>query len=103
MTDLQKLLTAAKNHIKDPKMWKKGGSETKDILAGCPVCALDAVYWAVKQIDYHIISMEAHLPLRSAVRTKTGNTYVAWFNDLTSTAHQDIMALFDEAILIAGD
>lgn len=89
-------LKAAKALIDTPQRWTKGVYCNRD-GSRCAVGALIAVVDDDTPIE----------PLRTALQRVLPpgcrSMPVGIWNDATSTTHADVMALFDRAILAAGD
>ena len=96
----KEILIKARDHISNPKMWKKGGSTIEDIDNGFPCCAMSSIVWAEQETKHLFGSTyisKALILLKEALEQP--NIYVFQYNDLEKTNHMDIMALFDRAIL----
>lgn len=102
--DTVEILKAARAKIAKPENWRKGGYAADahgrtcsfdDPEAVC-FCAEGALFSAVRD-DSRLNN--AYELVRAALPTKV--TFLPAFNDAETTAHADILALFDRAIAAA--
>jgi hypothetical protein len=93
-TSTAALLIAARAIISDPAMWHQGDWSSSGEWGGDgPCCAEAAIYRAADDQNtpsYQcVVSMRYHTP---------NNQRIDIFNDLKTTTHADILAVFDRAI-----
>ena len=100
MTDTLTILTAARNIIADPDMWYQGDDYTAsgEWDTDEPCCAMCAIWRAEKANGD--LGCKALWHIRNFVPERAN---LVDFNDAYSTAHADVMAVFDRAIAALED
>lgn len=86
------LLKEAKATLSSPRKWRKGGDTT-----GGRVCLMNAV---PSGYDDGATKMVEELICR-AVGRRYNNNFPTMFNDDPKTTYKDVIAVLDEAIIIA--
>lgn len=94
-TTLRDDLIAAKALIDTPEKWIKGNWQDAD---GCRFCALGAAIAVCRKGSWLPVQDALEQSLPSGFYAPEFARAVATYNDLASTSHADIMALFDRAI-----
>lgn len=105
--EVTEILTKAREKIATPEKWTKGAAfrgargEVSDEDKHCQCCALGAV-WAVTSCLNAVGSpgYQAEILLHN-VAIRKGFGHVPAFNDAEDTTHEQVVALFDEAIKIS--
>lgn len=105
--EVTEILTKARENIINPAHWTKGAAfrgpsgEVCDEHVACQCCALGAV-WAVSSQLNAVGSpgYQAEMLLHN-VAIRHGFGHVPAFNDAEATTHEQVVALFDEAIKIS--
>lgn len=90
-------LVAAKALIDTPEKWHQGSYRSR---LGNAFCAIGALTAATCDADRVSAGRDA---LQGAMPPGMKGLPAGIYNDAKSTTHADIMALFDRAILAAGD
>lgn len=89
--NIRDILIKARDHIKDPKMWKKGHTFTRELMKGKPCCGYNAVRWAVNCSITEVFDDAILLFPENIIK----------LNDAPKTTHADIMDLFNRTISLA--
>ncbi len=111
-------LIAAKALISTPDKWtkcalardkdgKKCHYSQAEVICFCTLGAIGKVAWGILENSakqYHMLEGESLRFLRRAVRQATDDFLdVAEFNDKLERTHEDIMKMFDNAIVLAQE
>lgn len=102
MTPLEEL-KAARTLLSDPLRWTK--SESARDLAGRRVSAgaLDAVCWCAEGALQKFTGWDLMRSVAYSLLVGACSRATVWsFNDLPSTSHADVLALYDDAIAGMG-
>jgi hypothetical protein len=89
------VLQAAKGLISNSKDWIKG-----DFMVGGKYCAMGAIY-AIEDVNETETCADKFLRDALEIRLGMGNRMVAAYNDAPERTHEEIMSLYDQAIVLA--
>lgn len=98
----KQVLTLARELIATPDRWTKGAIARN--VHGDPVASrsADAVCWCALGAGLHVAGLILRVP-DNALPLDTEARTIESYNDLPSTTHADILAVFDRAISAASE
>jgi hypothetical protein len=107
MVSTSEILIAAKDKISNPKSWIKdeySNVEDEEVQQASQFCMLGALLYTTSSV-YNCKGAERLLrevikeqyPDRLPARARTGS--IPYFNDLEVTTHEDVMRVFEKAIV----
>ncbi len=91
MNDLKEALIAARKNVDSPEKWIKGALKGKNNT----YCTVGAIH----KLD---IPCSLHFDISRTMRRITETESLSSWNDAPERTHQDILDLFDKAIILAG-
>ena len=97
-----RILKDARSLLEDPDKWCKGSFANNESGYPCPAINSEAVTWCAQGAVYAVSKTDTWDQRQAALRMlqiATGTFLTRW-NDYDDTTHENVLALFDNAINI---